>query len=190
MGKISTSDFTKGTFIEFRGEPFQITEFQFYNPGKGSAVVRTRLKNIKSGRVLDFTFKSGETVEEIPVETKEMQYLYKAGEEFVFMNQSTFEQINIKKDLIGNFANFIKEGDIIQVILNQGQALSIRVPKKVRLKVVEAEEGAKGDTVGPAKKNVKIETGTTILVPIFIKEGDVISIDPESGEYVERVSQK
>lgn len=190
MAKISTGDFTKGTFIEFKGEPFQIVEFQFYNPGKGSAVVRTRLKNIKTTRVLDFTFKSGETVEEIPVETIEMQYLYKAGEEFVFMNQTTFEQINLKKETIGNLSNFLKEGDIIQIMLHEGEAVSIRVPKKVRLKVTEAEEGARGDTVGAAKKNVKVETGATILVPIFIKEGDVISIDPETGEYVERVSQK
>lgn len=190
MAKISTSDFTKGTFIDFRGEPVQIVEFQFYNPGKGSAVVRTRLKNIKTGRVLDFTFKSGETVDEIPVETKEMQYLYKAGEDFVFMNQTTFEQINLNKEIIGSMSNFLKEGDIIQILLLEGEAVSIRAPKKVRLAVIEAEEGAKGNTVGAAKKNVKVETGALVLVPLFIKEGDVISIDPATGEYVERVSQK
>ena len=190
MSKISTSDFQKGTFIEFRGEPFQITEFQFYNPGKGSAVVRTKLKNVKSGRVLDFTFKSGETVEEIPVETREMQYLYSQGDEFVFMNQTTFEQINLAKEVLGNLSNFLKEGDILQILLHEGQAISVRVPKKVRLTVTEADEGAKGNTVGSAKKNVTVETNATVLVPLFIKEGDTIAIDPESGEYLERVSQK
>lgn len=190
MAKITTSDFQKGMFIEFKGEPHQIADFQFYNPGKGSAVVRTRLKSLKTGRVLDFTFKSGESAEEIPVDIREMQYLYKANEEFIFMNQTTFEQISLSKALIGDFYKYIKEGDILQILMQDGLPLGVRPPKKVRLVVTQAEEGAKGNTVGGAKKSVTVETGVSVLAPLFIKEGDVIVIDTETGEYVERASQK
>lgn len=190
MAKITTSDFQKGIFIEFRKEPQQIVDFQFYNPGKGSAVVRTRLKSLKTGKVLDFTFKSGESVEEIPISVREMQYLYKSGDEFVFMNQVTFEQVSLPKSLIGDFYKYIKEGDVLQILMQDGQPLGIRPPKKVRLLVTEAEEGVKGNTVGGARKLVTVETGVSVSTPLFIKKGDVIIIDTETGEYVERVSQK
>lgn len=190
MAKITTGDFQKGMFIEFRGELNQIVDFQFYNPGKGSAVVRTRLKNLNTGKVLDFTFKSGEEAEEVAVDIREMQYLYKANEEFVFMNPTTFEQVNLSKELIGSFHKFIKEGESYQILLRDGAPLGMRPPKKVKLLVTEADEAVAGNTVGGAKKEVKIETGVTVLAPLFIKNGDTIVIDTESGEYVERASQK
>lgn len=186
MSKISTGDFQKGIFIEFRGEPHQLVNFEFYNPGKGSAVVRSRLKNLKTKRVTDFTFKSGETVEEIPVDVREMQYLYKSGEEFVFMNQITFDQVNLNKEMLGNYAKFLKEGDICQIIIHESQPLSLRPPKKVRLAVTEADEGSKGNTVSGAKKSVRLETGVVIMAPLFIKKGDILVVDTETGEYVER----
>ena len=190
MSKITTSNFQKGIFIIFKGEPHQITEFQFVNPGKGSAFVRTKLKSLKTGRVQEFTYKSGEQVEEYSINVKEMQYLYKAGDNFCFMDLRNFEQINISKDKVGSFSNFIKEGETYQVLLNEGNAIGMRYPKKVQLKVTEAEEGVKGSTVSGARKSVLVETGVRINVPLFIKAGETIIVDPATGEYVERASQK
>lgn len=189
MSKTTTADFQKGMFIEFRGEPNQIVEFQFVNPGKGSAFVRTKLKNVKTGKVLEFTYKSGESVEELPVNVREMQYLYKTDNQMTFMDNQSFEQMNIDKNIIGNFSHFIKEGDIFQIFVYDDQAIGMRYPKKVRLMVTDSDEGAKGNTVMGAKKMVTVETGVSVAVPLFIKKGDTIAIDPETGEYLERVSQ-
>lgn len=189
MSTITTADFAKGMFIEYKGEPHQIVGLEFVNPGKGSAFVRTKLKNVKTGRVQEFTYKSGETVEEIPIEVHEMQYLYKENGKYVFMNNRNYEQAFLSKDLLGSFSQFIKEGITYQILIHSGEALGMRFPKKVRLKVTEAEEGTKGNTVSGAKKLVTIETGTQITVPLFIKKGDLIVIDPETGEYVSRESQ-
>lgn len=189
MSKITTSDFQKGMFIEFRGQPHQIVEFQFVNPGKGSAFVRTKLKGIKSDKVMEFTYKSGETVEEVPVNVREMQFLYKADNNLVFMDNSNYEQINMPLTFAGNFQKFIKEGETYQVFVHEGEALGLRVPKKVKLMVSEAEEGIKGNTVTGGRKTVILETGVTISVPLFIKKGDIVAVDPETGEYQERVGQ-
>lgn len=190
MSKITTSDFQKGMFIEFRGETNQIVEFQHVNPGKGSAFIRTKLKNLKTGKVQEFTYKSGETVEEVPVEVHEMQYLYKGDGNFVFMDRFSYEQTTLEKEIIGTFHQFLKEGDIYQILLHEGLAIGMRYPKKVRLLVTGADEAVKGNTVMGAKKLVQLETGVKIAVPLFIKKGDIVSIDPESGEYLERASQK
>lgn len=189
MSKISTAEFVKGIFIVFKGEPHQIVEFQHVNPGKGSAFIRTRLKSLKTGKVQDFTYKSGETVEEIPINIREMQYLYKQADSLIFMDQTSYEQIMLPKNIVGNFANFIIEGEIYQVLVHENVACGMRFPKKVRLKVIEADEGVRGNTVSGAKKSVKVETGVTIQVPLFIKAGDTIAVDPESGEYLERSHQ-
>lgn len=189
MSNITTADFQKGMFIEYKDEPHQIVDLTFVNPGKGSAFVRTKLKNVKSGRVQEFTYKSGESAQELSVEVHEMQYLYKENEKFVFMDKRSYEQISLLKDILGNFANFIKEGEIYQIIIYGGEAIGMRIPKKVRLIVTDAEDAVKGSTMMGAKKMVIVETGATIAVPIFIKKGDVIAIDPQSGEYVARESQ-
>lgn len=189
MSKISTADFQKGIFIEFKGETHQIIEFQFVNPGKGSAFVRTKLKNIKTGRVAEFTYKSGEQVDEVPINVREMQYLYKQGEDTIFMDRFTYEQMTLSKELVGDFHKFLKEGEIYQILVHEGVAVGMRYPKKVRLLVTDAEEGARGNTVSGAKKTVTLETGVTIAVPLFIKKGDLIAIDPESGGYLERASK-
>lgn len=189
MSKITTSNFQKGMFIKFRGEPHQIVDFQFVNPGKGSAFVRTKLKGIKSDKAMEFTYKSGEAVEEVPVNVREMQFLYKAGNNLVFMDNANYEQINMDTGLAGNFSKFIKDGETYQVFIHEGQALGLRVPKKVKLVVTKAEEGARGNTVTGARKTVILETGVTLSVPLFIKKGDIVAVDPETGEYQERVSQ-
>lgn len=190
MGKITTSDFQKGIFIEFKGEPHQIVEFQFVNPGKGSAFVRTKLKSINSGKVQEFTFKSGDSAEEVPINVRELQYLYKTDSMFHFMDNRTYEQIVINSVIIGNFQKYIKIGETYQIMIHEDKAVGMRFPKKVRMEIVEAEDAVSGNTVSGAKKIVTVETGAQIAVPLFIKIGDIVSIDPETDEYMERVSQK
>lgn len=186
MGTISTADFAKGMFIEFKAEPHQIVEFQHVNPGKGSAFVRTRLKGTKSGKVQEFTYKSGESVVEIPVATREMQYLYKEGDRYLFMDNFSYEQYEIPAGLLGDYVHYLKPNDTYQILINGEEAVGLRFPKKVRLAVTEADEGARGNTVSGATKTVVVETGAVVTVPLFIKLGDTIAIDPESGTYLER----
>lgn len=186
MANITTADFTKGMFIEFKNEPHQITELTFVNPGKGSAFVRTRLKSLKSGKVQEFTYKSGESAVEIPVATREMQFLYKENENYLFMDNESYEQFAISESMLGNYVNYLKPNDIYQILVNGDEAVGLRFPKKVRLMVSEADDGAKGNTVGGATKTVKIETGAIVTVPMFIKQGEIIAIDPETGAYLER----
>jgi len=184
---ISTADFKKGIFVIYKDEPHQIVEFQHVNPGKGSAFVRTRLKSLKTGRVSEFTYKSGDSVEELPVETHEMQYLYPEGDGYVFMDNFSYDQVTVPAYLLGDFVKYMRANDTYQILLHEEEAVGVRLPKKIRLKVVEAAEGgAKGNTVGGATKVVTLETGAEVAVPMFIKEGDVIAIDPETNSYLER----
>src|SRR3989344_801022 len=178
MSKISTSEFQKGAFIEYRSEIHQITDFQHVNPGKGSAFIRTKLRNIKTGNSIEFTYKSGEKVQEVGVFTKEMQYLYKVDKDYFFMDKDSFEQYSVPQSLVGRFGQFLKEGEIYQLFLHENIPLGIKTPKRVKLKVTQAEEGAKGNTVSGAKKTVIVETGFKVYVPLFIKRGDVIAINP------------
>lgn len=186
MSSITTADFRKGSVIEFKNEPHAIVEFQHVNPGKGSAFVRTRLKALKTGKVADFTYKSGETVTEIPVETHEAQYLYKEGDMYVFMDNFNYEQYHVSQSLLSAYKNYLKPNDTYQLLIHEDSCLGIRFPKKVRLLVTEASEGARGDTVAGAGKVVTVETGLRVTVPLFIKEGDTIAIDTETGQYLER----
>lgn len=186
MATITTAQFQKGNFIEFKGEPHQIVEFQHVNPGKGSAFVRTRLKSLKSGRVQEFTYKAGDSVTEIPVETREMQFLYKEGDGYLFMDNFNYNQYTISAAIMGEYAKYLKPNDTYQILVNEELTVGLRFPKKVRLKVTEATEGAKGNTVAGATKTVIVETGAVVTVPLFIRQGDTIAIDPESGAYLER----
>jgi elongation factor P len=188
MSKINTADFHKGMFIEFKGEPYQIMDFQHVNPGKGSAFVRTKLKGFKTGKSLEFTFKANEQVIEVPITTREMQYLYREGDNYVFMDNRDYEQLSVAKDILGDYINYFKENDIYQILVHEGVGVGIRFPKKVRLKVIETEDAVKGNTVSGATKPAKLETGVTLMVPLFIKTGDVIGVDPEIGEYVDRAN--
>lgn len=163
-----------------------ITDMQFVNPGKGSAFVRTKLKSLKSGKVQEFTFKSGESATELPINTREMQYLYKEGNEYIFMDNFSFEQINISEAMLDNFVKYLKPNDTYQVLVYEDQAVGIRFPKKVWLKVTEAGDGVKGNTATGATKTVTVETGAVVSAPLFIKDGDIIGIDPETNTYLER----
>lgn len=173
----------------FRDTPYIVVEKTFVSPGKGSAFYRTKLKNIKTGSVLEFTFKSGEKLEEAPVEVKELQYSYKDNEEYYFINPKNYEQYCLSKEMIGDFLPLMKEGEAYQVYLLDNQTVALRPPLKVKLKVVKSEPAVKGNTVTGATKEVEVETGYKVLVPLFIKEGDFITINVESGEYVERVQE-
>ncbi len=187
MSTITTAQFRKGIFIEFKDEPHQIVDMQFVNPGKGGAFVRTKLKSLKTGRVQEFTYKSGETASELPVETHEMQYLYPEGASFVFMDNRTYEQHSLSRALLGDFVPYLKSNDLYQVLVHDDTAVGIRFPKKVWLKVTEAADGSRGNTVsGGGNKTVVTETGLAVSVPLFIKVGDTIGIDPETGAYLER----
>lgn len=188
MSTVSTNQFQKGMYIEFKSEPHQIVEFQHVNPGKGSAFVRTRVKSLKTGRVQEFTYKSGETVEQLDIFTQEMQYLFKEGENYAFMDNSTYEQLSIPSAVLGNLTEFLKDNEIYQVLVFDGTAIGVRMPKKIRLQVVETEDAVKGNTVSGATKPAKLETGVIVQVPLFVKEGDTIAVDPEAKQYVERVT--
>ncbi|OGG02608.1 elongation factor P [Candidatus Gottesmanbacteria bacterium RBG_16_37_8] len=188
MTQISTSQFQKGMFIDYRGEIHQIIEFQHVNPGKGSAFVRTKLKNVKTGNTVEFTYKSGEDVLELPVFIREMQYLYKADKQYFFMDRNSFEQFSISDSLVGSFGNYLKEGILYQIYQHEDKILGLKYPKIVKLKVTEAEEGIRGNTVSGAKKTVILETAIKIQVPLFIKKGDILAINPDTGEYLERVN--
>lgn len=188
MSLISTSDFHKGVTIIFRNEPHIITECTFVNPGKGSAFTRTKLKSLISGHVVEFTFKSGEKVEKAPIEIREMQYLYNDTKNFYFMDPQSFEQTSLSASVIGDFKNFLREGESYQLYILDEKAVALKPPLKVKLRVTEAEEGVKGNTVNGATKTVTVETGYKINVPLFIKKNDIISINTETGEYVERIS--
>lgn len=188
MSTITTADFRKGMFVIFKSEPHQIVEFQHVNPGKGSAFVRTRLKSLKTGRVQEFTYKAGEGVEEYEVNTREMQYLYKDGDNFNFMDNTSYEQMIVAKSVISDYADFLREGQTYQLLVNEDNAVGVRFPKKVRLKVTETEDAVKGNTVSGATKEAILETGYILQVPLFIKVGDIVGVDTDSGSYAERVS--
>lgn len=188
--RTNAGNLKKGEFILYNGEITAVLKTEFYSPGKGSALMRTNLKNIKSGKGFSYTFKSQEEVETVEVEAVELQYLYKDHEFLYFMNERTYEQLQLPIALADNLVNFVKEGDKLFVLMHDSQPISIRPPQSVRLKVIESEDAAKGDTVSGALKPVKVETGITIMAPLFIKVGDVIIVNPETGTYTSRVGVK
>lgn len=171
----------------FRETPHVVVDKTFVSPGKGSAFYRTKLRNIKTTNVIEFTFKSGEKLEEAPVEVQELQYLYRDGENLVFINPRTYEQLTLPLEIAGDLLHLMKENETYQVYVMDGQAVAIRPPLKVRLLVTHSEAGAKGNTVTGATKEVELETGYHLQVPLFIKEGDTVSVNVDSGQYVERV---
>lgn len=183
-----TSDLRNGLIIRFKGEPFLVIEFQHVKPGKGGAFVRTVLKNMRTGKVLDNTFRSGESLDVIQIERRKYQYLYKDGDFFVLMDNETFDQINVPEDVLGEGQVYLKEGDEIQIMYDdKEQIISAEIPMFVNLKVVETEPGFKGDTATNVLKPAKLETGAQINVPLFVNEGDLLKVDTRTGVYVERV---
>jgi len=182
-----TSDFRNGLIIKFKNDLYSIVEFQHVKPGKGGAFVRSMLKNLKTGKVLDNTFRAGEKVEVVRVERKKYQYLYRDGESLVCMDNETFEQINIPIGLFGDGVGYLKESEEVDILFNGSEIISVETPIFAELKVVETEPGFKGNTATGAVKPAKLETGATINVPLFIDVDDLLKVDTRSGNYVERV---
>ena len=182
-----TSDIRKGLRIELDGTPFQIIEFQFVKPGKGTAFTRTKVRNMITGAVLDRTFKTGEKLKPADTEDREMQYLYNDGNEFHFMDNNSFEQVSLEKEIIGETANYLIEEMQVNMGFFNKKPIGITLPNFVIMKVVETSPGEKGNTVIGASKPASLATGYTVNVPLFIKTGELLKIDTRTGEYVERV---
>ncbi len=182
-----TSDFRNGLIIKFKNDLYSIVEFQHVKPGKGGAFVRSTLKNLKTGKVLDNTFRAGEGVEIVRVERRKYQYLYREGNFLVCMDNDTYEQINIPIELFGDGVDYLKESVEVDILFNGEEIINVEIPIFVNLKVVETEPGFRGDTATGANKPAKLETGATVNVPLFINEGDILKIDTRVGAYVERV---
>ena len=184
---ISAGEFRNGVTIELEGNIYQIIEFQHVKPGKGAAFVRTKLKNIKSGGVVEKTFRPTEKCETAHIDRKDMQYLYNDGELYNFMDNETFEQIALNADVIGDALKFVKENETVKVVSHKGQEFAVEAPLFVELEITECEPGVKGDTATGATKPCTVETGATLNVPLFVNQGDVIKIDTRTGEYLSRV---
>lgn len=183
-----TSDFRNGLIIKFKNDLYTITEFQHVKPGKGGAFVRTTLKNLRTGKVLDNTFRSGESVDIVRVERRKYQYLYKEGESLVVMDYETYEQMNIDQSLIGDVEQYLKEGIDIEVLHDdEDKIITVEPPIFVELEVKETEPGFKGDTATNVMKPATMETGAIVQVPLFINEGDMLKIDTRKGSYQERI---
>ena len=182
----STTDFRKGLKIEIDGTPFEIIEFQHFKPGKGGAMVRTKMRNILNGRVLDNTFRSGEKVDRPNLESRDMQFLYHDGDNLVLMDMTTYEQLQVSTSTTSGKEGFLKDGQECRVLLYKGNPLDIDIPLSLVLEVVETEPGAKGDTVSNVTKPAKLETGIVVQVPIFVNEGDRIKVDTRTKEYLGR----
>jgi len=187
-GVIDTSEFRKGLKIEMDGEPYEIVEFQHVKPGKGSAFVRTTIRSLLSGRVLQPTLKSGEKVGKPDIEEKDMQYLYVQGDEYYFMDTRNYEQTFLSEKVLGENKNFLKENINVSVLFYNGKAIGVTLPNSVDLKVTKCDPGVRGDTVSGALKPATMETGYTVNVPLFINEGDVLKIDTRDGKYLTRVA--
>ena len=186
---LSTTDFRKGLKIEIDGEPYTIVDFQHVKPGKGGAFVRTKIKSLISGRVLDKTYRSGDKVDKPDLEMTDAQFLYSDGEHYHFMNTSTFEQFPLSPDQMAGSQSFLKEETVVELLIHNGKPLSVELPTFVELAVTEAEPGIKGDTASGAQKPITVETGFQVNVPLFISEGDVLKIDTRDGSYVEKVNK-
>lgn len=184
---ISTNQFKNGMTIVLDNSLFEIVEFQHVKPGKGGAFVRTKLKKLDTGGVVDKTFRAGEKFELAHLDHKKLQYLYSDGSDYHFMDNETYEQLQLDKKQVGSTANFMVEGMEIDASFHKGKLLSIRPPITVELKVVESEPGIKGDTAQGATKPVKLETGLSVNVPLFVNQGDTLKIDTRTSQYIERV---
>ena len=184
---ISASDFRNGVTIELEGNVYQIIEFQHVKPGKGAAFVRTKLKNIKNGGVVEKTFRPTEKCPQAHIDRKDMQYLYNDGDLYYFMDVENYEQIALSTDDIGDALKFVKENEMVKVCSHKGSVFAVEPPLFVELEITETEPGFKGDTATGATKPATVETGATVYVPLFVEQNDVIKIDTRTGEYLSRV---
>ena len=184
---ISTNDFRTGLTIELDNEVYQVIEFQHVKPGKGAAFVRSKLRNLRTGAVIDKTFNAGEKVPTAYIERREVQYLYNDGKEYYFMDMETYDQFSMPKEQLQDAVKYFKENMTITNLVFKGQSIGIELPNYVELKVVETSPGIKGDTAAGGSKPATLETGAVVNVPLFINVGDVLQIDTRTGHYIKRV---
>lgn len=184
---ISTNEFRTGLTIELEGNVFQVVDFQHVKPGKGAAFVRSKLRNLKTGAVVDKTFNAGEKIPRARVEHKEVQYLYSDGTEYNFMDMETYDQFAMSKDQLADATKFLKENMVISILTFKGESIGVDLPNYVDLEVVETAPGIKGDTASGGSKPAALETGYVVQVPFFINIGDVLQIDTRTGHYIKRV---
>jgi len=183
----STAEFKKGLKIELDGVPYIIVDFQHVKPGKGGAFVRTKMKSLLTGRVLDQTFRSGEKVKRPDLMEREMQFLYREGGDYHMMDNETYEQIMLTEDQVGEAAQYLSENMVVKVLFFNQQAVAVEAPLFVELAVAQTDPGVKGDTAAGGTKPATLESGVTIQVPLFISEGDRVKVDTRTGAYIERV---
>lgn len=183
----STAEFRKGLKIELEGEPYIITDFLHVKPGKGGAFVRTKLKSLVTGNVIDRTFRSGEKVQTPALDERNMQFLYREGNVYHFMDNDTYEQLTLTADQLGEDSNFLPENVQVQIVFHNGKPIGVELPFFVELTIVKSEPGVRGDSARGGTKPATVETGAVIQVPLFLNEGDRIKVDTRTREYIERV---
>ena len=184
---VTAGDFRKGVTFEKEGQPCLVVDFQHVKPGKGAAFVRTKLKNIKNGGVVEKTFRPTEKCPQARIDRKDMQYLYSDGDLYHFMDVETYDQIALNADNVGDSLKFVKENDMVKICSHNGDVFAIEPPLFVELEITDTEPGFKGDTATGATKPAVVETGATVYVPLFVEQGDKIKIDTRTGEYLSRV---
>ena len=185
--QVSTAEFKKGLKIQFDGEPYSIVDFQHVKPGKGGAFVRTKLKHMKLGRVIDNTFRAGEKVELVDFDEKRMQYLYR-DDRYHFMDLDTYDQISLSADEVGDARDFLKENIEVEILFINGSPVTVELPNFIELQITKTDPGIRGDTASGGSKPATLETGAVVQVPLFLNQGDVVKVDTRSGEYLGRVA--
>lgn len=187
MPAISTNDLKNGITLNLDNALYTVVEFQHVKPGKGGAFVRTRLRNLRTGNMLDRTFNAGIKVEQAILEKRDMQFLYKDGDDYVFMDTETYDQVNIKPVALGDAADYLIENAVAIIATHESEIVSVEIPASVELEVTETEPGVQGDRVSGARKPATVQTGKVVQVPLFINVGDRIKVDTRSGDYLTRV---
>ena len=185
---VSTNDLRNGMTLNLPEGLFAVVEFQHVKPGKGGAFVRTKLKNVRTGAVIDRTYRADEKLEQAMVEKKEMQYLYRDGEQYVFMDNVSYDQLHVEQASLGGAARFLKEGDSVVLQMYGSEIVGVDLPAAVELTVAQTEIGVQGDRVSGARKPATLETGMVVQVPLFVNEGDRVKVDTRTGEYLTRAS--
>ena len=187
MPQISVNDLRNGITLELDNGLFQVVEFQHVKPGKGGAFVRTKIRNVRNGAVIDKTFNAGIKVEQAIVDRQDMQFLYKEGDDYVFMNTSTYDQLTVPKAALGEAADYLVEQAVAQIAQYQDQIIGVEIPASVELAITQTEPGVQGDRVSGARKPAVLETGKTVQVPLFVEVGDRVKVDTRTGDYITRV---
>lgn len=185
---ISTADFRNGMSVQLDNGLFQITEFQHVKPGKGGAFVRTTLRNVRTGAVLERTFRAGEKMEQAVIDKREMQFLYADGDDLVFMDAQTYDQRNVARESLGTAPSYIVEGDTVVLAMFGDEVLSVELPASMVLTVADTDPGVQGDRVSGARKPATMQTGLVVAVPLFVETGDALKVDTRTGEYIERAN--